>query len=219
MSTEFASEAFSKQHIGDVSSLADLAELSIDELWELYRQAETPEIEDLDGRLVGRMLAVPGLDNPTVARNLRGLAASDMFPWQGKTFDSHGDGSGEGINRVLGNRHNWFRFATFIGPSRAGDFDSLHLNYDNPGNPAPIRAIKDELREVAPGLWLGLAYMRLPGGKYYMTLFFGLTNREGDQSEAPDLTESKLDSKIKIAALAVPLLAIGAWLMLRKKKK
>ncbi|MEZ0374020.1 MAG: hypothetical protein ACAI44_33325 [Candidatus Sericytochromatia bacterium] len=218
MSTDFVSEAYSEQRISDVTSLEDLAALSVDELWELYRSAETPTIEDLDGRLVGRMLAVSGLENPAVARTLRGFAASGTFPWQGKTFESHGDGTGTGINRVLGNRKNWFRFATFIGPSRAGDFDAMHLNYDNPGNPAPIRAVKDEVREVAPGVWLGLAYLRLPGGKYHMALFFGLTNHEDAQSIAPDLGQFKGNKGLLAAAVALPLLAVSAWLLFRKKK-
>ncbi|PKL79752.1 MAG: hypothetical protein CVV27_01385 [Candidatus Melainabacteria bacterium HGW-Melainabacteria-1] len=195
-----------------------MADLSSESLWKLYALAKTPAIEDLEGRLVGRMLTVPGLENPSVARTLRGFAASGTFPWQGKTFDSHGDGTGEGINRVLGDRKNWFRFATFIGPSRAGDFDALHLNYDNPGNPTPIRAVKDELREVAPGLWLGLAYLRLPGGKFHMALFFGLSNHPDAQSgQAPSL--GKRHSKGLLATvIGLPLLLAGAWWLLKQRK-
>lgn len=203
-----------------ISSLDDLAALSNEQLMDLYREAQVPNLGDLDGRLVGRMLTVPGLDNPAVARTLRGFAASGMFPWQGKTFEARGDGTGKGINRVLGDRKNWFRFDTFIGASRAGDFDSVHLNYDNPSNPAPIRAIKDEVREVAPGIWLGLAYLRLPGGTYQRALFFALTNHESIQ-ESTESAEARFGRKapsksLIAAAVALPLLA-GIWYMLRKK--
>jgi hypothetical protein len=39
----------------------------------------------------------------------------------------------------------------------ADGLDALQLDYDNPGNPFFVRWIKDEVREVAPGLGLGQA--------------------------------------------------------------
>lgn len=211
--------------LDSIQCLDDLASLSSEQLWHLYRHANTPEIEDLEGRLVGRMLNVPGMDQPAVAKFLNRFAASGRFPWQGKTFESHGDGTGQGINRVLGNRRDWFRFDTFIGPSRAGDFDALHLNYDNPGNPGFIRAIKDEVREVAPGIWLGLAYLRLPGGTYHMALFFALSNHEHETITQPQL-ELSASSNLNLSKLQkyAPLLAIPAllglfWVFKKKSKK
>lgn len=204
-----------------IKSLEDLAGLNTEQLWTLYCQAKVPSLDDLDGRLVGRMLTVPGLENPAVARNLRGFAASGMFPWQGKTFESRGDGTGKGVNRVLGDRKNWFRFDTFIGTSRAGDFDAVHLNYDNPANPAAIRTIKDEIREVAPGIWLGLGYLRLPKGKYHLALFFALTNQESIQ-ESTEAAEARFGhqapNKALMAAVALPMLAT-AWYLLKKNKR
>ena len=213
--------ALDRSHLVDnIQCLDDLTDVSTEQLWQLYRTADTPEIEDLEGRLVGRMLTVPGMEKPAVAKFLNRFAASGRFPWQGKTFESHRDGTGQGINRVLGNRRDWFRFDTFIGPSRAGDFDSLHLNYDNPGNPRFIRAVKDEVREVAPGIWLGLAYLRLPGGNYHMALFFALSNHENETMTQPQF-EAKSSSDLKKFA---PLLAISAvlgllWLFKKRPKR
>lgn len=162
----------------NVRTLDDLARLGPAELRRLYREARTPRIEDLEGPLAGRMLAVPAVSGfPVIPALLRRFASSgSAFPWQGKTFKTLAPGRGEGSNRVLGDRFSWFRFETSVGRSRAGDFDAVHLDYDLPENPALIRAIKDEVREVAPGLWLGLAYVKL-GRAYHLALFFGLERR------------------------------------------
>jgi len=155
------------------TTLNDLSALSAGELMQLYRAAKTPAIEDLDGRLKGRMLAVPLIKGRLVQGFVKHFAVDGPMPWQGKTFRSLGKQRGEGVNRLFGNRASWYRFETAIGPSRAGDFDALQLDYDLEDNPPFIRPIKDELREVAPGLWLGLAYMRF-GGRNRLGLFFGL---------------------------------------------
>ena len=45
------------------------------------------------------------------------------------------------------------------GPSRGGAFEAVQLDYDHPGNPFFIRLIKDEVRQLRPGLFLGQAYL------------------------------------------------------------
>ncbi|HVU51265.1 MAG TPA: hypothetical protein VHL80_11290 [Polyangia bacterium] len=159
------------------ASLDDLAAEGPEALAALYAGARTPVLADMDGPLVGRMLAVPALPR-FLAGFLRWFAARGGFPWRGKTFTHKEGGRGQGINRVFGDRRprHWFRFDTFVAPSRAGAFDAVQLDYDNPGNPGFIRAIKDEVREVAPGLYLGLAYFVLRG-RARLVLYFGLQRR------------------------------------------
>src|SRR5687768_3576621 len=83
-------------------TLDDLARLGTRELEALYAAAKAPRVEDLDGALVGRMLAMPATaGSATISRALRKFAAADSFPWQGKTFRTLSDGRGEGKNRVL----------------------------------------------------------------------------------------------------------------------
>jgi hypothetical protein len=142
-------------------TIDDLLAMDPDQLMDLYRTARTPAVADLDGRLQGRMLAVPRAQERHVSRWLRALAGT---LWQGKTFEHHDSMHGEGVNRVLGEKLNWFHFDTEVGPSRAGDFEALQLNYDHHGNPPLVRSVKDEVREVAPGLWLGLAYLQEKDG-------------------------------------------------------
>lgn len=155
-------------------TLDDLAGLDAQALIELYRCARTPTVADLDGKLKGRMLAVPSLKGRPIVDMLKHFAADGPMPWQGKTFTSHGDRGGEGINRVFGNRANWYRFRTFVGPSRIGNFDAVQLDYDIEGNPFFVRPVKDEVREVAPGLWLGIAYLHTAGNDH-LGLYFGLS--------------------------------------------
>ena len=119
------------------------------------------------------MLAVPALHEKHVTALLRNFAAGGPMPWQGKTFTSGSDGRGEGINRVFGNRATWYEFETSVGRSRAGEFDAVQLDYDRPTNPFFVRPIKDEVREVGPGLWLGLAYLKTKE-KDRLGLYFGL---------------------------------------------
>ena len=68
---------------------------------------------------------------------------------------------------------SWFHFETFIGKSKAGDFDAMHLDYGHSGNPPLIRQVQDEVREVGPGLWLGLAYLHMKDGDH-LACFFGV---------------------------------------------
>lgn len=176
MSTSFAHDSVPHKSTS-VRTVDDLLALDVPTLERMYREARTPSIQDLKGDLVGRMLPIPGA--PLVVQNaLRTLARQPLFPWKGKTFaprDVHG---GEGWNRVLSDKNLWFRFTTSIGPSKAGGFDALHLDYDHKENPFFIRVIEDEVRTVAPGLWLGQAYLRAGAVSKtpVLALYFALQN-------------------------------------------
>jgi hypothetical protein len=149
-------------------TLDDLAEKSFAELEALYRAGRAPaSMADVDGALEGRMLAVRHLDRGPVGSALRRFAGSKSFVWAGKTFRAaHAEG-GRGINRVvlppvLG-RQDLFPFVTSIQPSLLDGRDTIVLDYDQPENPAYIRKIHDELRQVAPGLFLGPAMWKGDG--------------------------------------------------------
>ena len=90
----------------------DLAGMDSDELIALYRSARTPRLEDLDDKLAGRMLAVPRLQSPRVKRWLERYSRSGLFPWRGETLSHDSADHGRGVNRLLGERVNWFRFQT-----------------------------------------------------------------------------------------------------------
>ena len=156
-----------------VQALDRLLSRSTPELETLYRSATTPRLPDVAGDLRGRMLAWSMLSTrPRLAGALRAFASARSFPWCGKSF-TPGAQRGEGINRIFSDRARLFRFETSIAKSRAGDFDALQLDYDLPGNPSIIRRIKEEIRELEPGLWLGQAYLQTPS-RDLLWLYFGL---------------------------------------------
>ena len=166
---------------GRSARLDALLDEPVSVLERLDAEARTPSIASVHGDLRGRMLAWPLLDRrPRAASAVRAFASSSVFPWRGKSFapgeTPPGDREsrhGEGINRVLSDRFRLYRFETSIGPSRAGDFDALQLDYDLPENPWFIRRVKDEIRELEAGVWLGQAYVTGPRGAT-LVLYFAL---------------------------------------------
>jgi hypothetical protein len=167
-------------HRTAIHSLGNLAARSSKELDALYRTATCPStMRAADGALVGRMLAVRGLPAP-LALALRRFAASPSFLWGGKTFESASDTHGVGHNRVnvpgvLG-RQNLFPFATSFGESAIDGKPTLVLDYELDVNPGYIRRIHDEIREVAPGLFLGPAMWKTARDKV-LVLWFALDAR------------------------------------------
>jgi len=150
----------------------ELLQLEPETLARLYAEATVPDIARLTGDLRGRMLAWPAVRG-RAGGVLRWLAGRDRFPWRGKSFSALSGDTGEGINRVVIDRLKLFRFTTFVGASRAGGFDAVQLDYDHPGNPFFIRAVKDEIRELRPGLYLGQAYLHTEA-RDRLVLYFGL---------------------------------------------
>jgi hypothetical protein len=158
---------------GNPDTLDELLALPADRLAALYAGAAVPRLDRVAGDLRGRMLAWPSLPRGPVAGLLRRWAASGRFPWRGKSF-TPGDDKGEGINRVFLDRFRLYRFETFIGRSRAGEFDALQLDYDRADNPFFIRPIRDEIRELSPGLYLGQAWLEIGARPPALVLYFGL---------------------------------------------
>jgi hypothetical protein len=154
------------------ASVDELVLLDAATLGRLYQQASVPQLDRISGDLKGRMLAWQGLHG-LAADLVRTLGGWDRFPWRGKSFSPRGSDAGDGINRVVSDRFKLFKFTTFVAPSRAGSFDAVQLDYDHPSNPFFIRAIKDEIRELRPGLYLGQAYVHVRNADH-LVLYFGL---------------------------------------------
>jgi hypothetical protein len=157
-----------------ILSLDRLAALPSPALRELYSHGGVPDdLTQLAGRPKGRMLAVRGLEGRPLGWVLRALARHPHFPWDGKSFFPDREDEGRGINRVdlYLRRFEWFPFATRVEPSLLDGAPCVYLDYESPGNPWFIARIRDEIREVAPGLYLGPAMWKRRGGAAHLLWF------------------------------------------------
>jgi hypothetical protein len=156
--------------------LAALRRMNFKELETLYRAGKKPSaLSDLDGDARGAMLAWRSPATGPIAWLLRVFGASTIFPWEGKSFKSETSDLGTGINRInLFRRMRWFPFKTRFDASFLDGQPSFLLDYSGPDNPPMIRSIVDEVREVAPGLYLGPAAL-LVRGKPRPILFFAVS--------------------------------------------
>jgi hypothetical protein len=127
--------------------LEDLQRLSPEQVQELYRQAElgTP----LVGCARGRLLFLTDEKMPRLKVRLGNSV------WRGKAAEE----DGYFINRWPG-RIRWIDSHYVIGPSWVDGKPSVIMEYA-PGT-ALFWNMHDELREVAPGLYLGPVYERFP---------------------------------------------------------
>ena len=174
--------ALASTHLSDSTlTLNMLSEHSVAELNTLYSQATMPvNMSALDGRPKGRMLAIKGTDRIPFADLIRMISKASLFPWGGKSFQSANKKEGSGINRINLTllQRNWFPFNTAIESSAIDGKPCIYLDYDLPGNPWFIRRIRDELREVSPGLFLGPAMWKEAEGGAALLLWFAIDTRD-----------------------------------------
>jgi hypothetical protein len=124
----------------------DLLRMSNDELEELFRQSPAGEIRDGDAD--GTVLMAPGTGVSFVAARILRLIA-----WQGKVFDRD---KGELRNKVGPFGFKLVRAKVYKEPSWFDQKETIVLDYSKTSLLA--RRIRDEIREVAPGLYLGLVF-------------------------------------------------------------
>jgi len=171
----------SSQLSDSVLSLNDLSERSVSELNDLYLQATMPaNMSALDGRPKGRMLAIRGVDKTPLAGLIRMFSKASLFPWGGKSFQSTNKKEGSGINRINLTllQRNWFPFNTVVESSAIDGKPCIYLDYDLAGNPWFIQRVRDELREVSPGLFLGPAMWKEKSGDATLLLWFAIDTRD-----------------------------------------
>jgi hypothetical protein len=153
-----------------------------EELAEIYRRGTVPkDLSEVSGEPIGRMLAIRGVEKigPVFGLVRRFAALRSVFPWEGKTFGAKTAERGTGINRVHFGalRMRWFPFETRVEPSVVDGAPCIYLDYAQPGNPWFIAKIRDEIREVAPGLFLGPAMWKDGHGGAAHVLWFAVDFR------------------------------------------
>ena len=142
----------------EVRELGDLARMSPAELEAIYARSGPGAIPR--GRVRGLALVRPGTKLGPM------LSQSARVAWQGKIFEADGSSS---INRFFGVKA--VRANVGYGPSWRDGNSSLVLDY---GQTSKIyKNYRDELREVAPGIYLGLMFDRTvspPSLKMYFAI-------------------------------------------------
>ncbi len=139
-------------------SLEHLARLSCCELEQLYRQAEATPLPD--GYVRGRAIYCP--DRP-----LSGARSSlTNFLWRGKLLDAAGCSL---VNQWLGFRA--IKARIYLGTSWLDGKPSVIMDYR--GTSRVWSDVRDEVREVAPGLFLGAMFRSRRAGPEFQ-LFFAL---------------------------------------------
>lgn len=131
---------------GPIRSLDDLARLDICQMQTLYRMSP-PAGVPASGKVKGRPLVMPGSPLAVPASRAGRVA------WQGKVFCPE---DSTAVNRFFGARIIRGRLST--GASWLDGGPSLILDYSETSQ--LYRDYRDEIREVSPGLMLGLMYDR-----------------------------------------------------------
>jgi hypothetical protein len=125
--------------------LDQLLRMTPEELESVYRQGTFAAIPP--GRVRGTALLAPG------TRRTRLLARGTRLVWQGKEFDP---AQATTVNRFFGLR--MIRAQVYQAPSWLDGAPALVLDYSQTSR--IYASYRDEIRQVAPGLFLGLMYDR-----------------------------------------------------------
>lgn len=155
--------------------LDDLKNRSLAELDELFTLATTPTISEVRGPYDGRVLTGP-IFPLNLPDGLNMINLNWWIPWEGKAFTPVNKTSGKGKNRM---RVGLFKalslpFETKILPPIFAKDDCFVLDYDLPGNPLWLRMIRDDMKKLKDGLFLGRANLKWKGD-YIFVLYFALS--------------------------------------------
>ncbi len=126
--------------------LPDLLNMGKNELDELFRRSPAGELPDGDAD--GIVLVAPGTDVSTIASKIIHLVA-----WRGKVFRrQHGDLK----NKILPLGVKAVRAKVYKEPSWFDGKETIVLDYSKTSFLA--RKVRDEIREISPGVYLGLVF-------------------------------------------------------------
>ncbi len=126
--------------------LPDLLKMEKEELDELFRQSPAGELPDGDAD--GIVLVKPGSEISGIASGIIHLVA-----WRGKVFRRE---KGDLKNKILPFGLNAVRAKVYKDPSWFDGKETIVLDYSKTSFLA--RKVRDEIREVSPGVYLGLVF-------------------------------------------------------------
>jgi hypothetical protein len=127
----------------DVAQLLQMSNAQLDELFSSSAAGEIP-----DGPAKGTAIIAPGTKfSAEIAEII------NVFVWQGKTFDAK---KGVLRNRILAIGLNAIVATVYKGPSWFDKKECIVLDYSETSLVA--RWIRDEIRSIGPGFYLGRVY-------------------------------------------------------------
>jgi hypothetical protein len=127
----------------DVSQLLEMSNAQLDQLFSSGAAGNIP-----DGPAKGTAIIASGIKfSAEIAEFI------NLFGWQGKTFDAK---KGVLRNRILPIGLNAIVATVYKGPSWFDNKECIVLDYSETSLIA--RWIRDEIREIAPGFYLGRVY-------------------------------------------------------------
>jgi hypothetical protein len=151
-----------------------------EELDRLFLSGQTPTMDEMQGTYDGNVLSGVLMLNNQWVKNLINLG---WLPWKGKIFETEisikgEEGQGNGVNRLNIGPLRFLRFQcnTQITPQLVGPNNVFRLNYDIPGNPWYIRRIRDDIKRIGDGLYLGTANFRM-GSTHKFIIYFVLESK------------------------------------------
>jgi len=127
----------------DVPQLLKMSQAQLDELFTKSSAGDTP-----DGQGEGTAIVAPGT---TYTENLARFI--NLFAWQGKVFDAK---KGVLKNRILPFGLNAIIAKVYKAPSWLDNKECIVLDYSETSTIA--QWIRDEIRQIGPGLYLGKVY-------------------------------------------------------------
>jgi hypothetical protein len=120
--------------------------MSVEELDQLFRNSPAGDIPTGEGK--GLAIIAPGT---SVSDEIAWFV--NVFTWKGKVFDP---ASGTLRNKILPLGHNAIAAKVYKDTSWFDGKESIVLDYSHTSFLA--QAIRDEIRLVAPGIYLGIVY-------------------------------------------------------------
>lgn len=127
----------------DVQSLLKMSQKELDALFSSVPAGKIP-----DGEAEGTAIVAPGTSfSPTIAKFI------SSFAWQGKVFDSS---KGVLRNKILPFGLNAIIAKVYKGESWLDGKECIVLDYSDTSLVA--HWIRDEIREISPGIYLGKVY-------------------------------------------------------------
>jgi hypothetical protein len=144
----------------DVPQLLEMSNAQLDALF-----AASPSGDIPDGPAKGTAIIAPGTKFSTDIAEL-----VNLFVWQGKTFDAKG---GVLRNRILPIGLNAIIADVYKGPSWFDNKDCIVLDYSKTSIVA--QWIRDEIRLIGPGFFLGRVYWEKKPLIHFCLQFGGAT--------------------------------------------